>query len=90
MITGPQCFEARTLLTWTRDRLAPRVGLNQDILRDFEIGRRDLPPETRRALQDTLEQAGAEFRADGDVQLRSDRDRDEGLRLNQLTADNDG
>jgi hypothetical protein len=89
MITGPQCFEARTLLKWSRDRLAPLAGLTVMSLRDFEIGRRDLDSEVRESLRLLLEQAGVQFTSDGDVKLRPDLPRDEGLRPSELTAEND-
>jgi hypothetical protein len=36
-----------------------------------------------------LEQAGVQFTSDGDVKLRPDLPRDEGLRPSELTAEND-
>ncbi len=61
MITPAQCLEARKLLKWSRDRLAPRCGMPAERLRLFEIGGWDLPPEDHIAIRRTLEAAGVEF-----------------------------
>ena len=61
MITGAQIREARKLLGWSRDRLAPRAGLPVNRLGDYELGRRILPLEEVEALKGALEAAGVEF-----------------------------
>ncbi len=61
MITPAQCLEARNLLKWSRDRLAPRCGISAVTLGSFEAGRTDLHPETRKALRRALTRAGIEF-----------------------------
>ena len=61
MITPTQCLEARKLLKWPRDRLAPRCGISAVTLGAFEAGRTELHPETRKALRRILARAGIEF-----------------------------
>ncbi len=61
MITPAQCKEARKLLKWSRDRLAPRCGISAATLGGFENGRTDLRPEAKRALRRILARAGIEF-----------------------------
>ncbi len=61
MISGAQIREARKLLGWSRDRLAPRGGLPVNRLGDYELGRRILPLEEVEALKGALEAAGVEF-----------------------------
>ncbi len=61
MVTPAQCLEARKLLKWSRDRLAPRCGISAAALSAFEAGTTDLRPEARRALRSVLAKAGVEF-----------------------------
>jgi hypothetical protein len=61
MITPAQCLEARKLLKWSRDRLAPRSEMPAERLRLFEIGQRGLPPEELDAIRRALESGGIEF-----------------------------
>ena len=61
MITGAQIREARKLLGWSRDRLAPRAELPVNRLGAYELGRRILPLEEVEALKGALEAAGVEF-----------------------------
>ena len=72
MVTPVQCFEARRLLQWSRDRLAPRCGISAATLGEFENGRTDLRPEAKRALTRVLARAGIEFNtgAEPGVRLR--------------------
>ena len=65
MITPAQCLEARTLLKWTRDRLASRCGVSADTLRGFELGRLVPRPAKLAAIQRGLEEAGVDFIDDG-------------------------
>ena len=51
MITGAQIREARKLLGWSRDRLAPRAELPVNRLGAYELGRRILPLEEVEALK---------------------------------------
>jgi hypothetical protein len=61
MITPAQCLEARKLLGWTPERLAPRSGLSHALPRRFETGAHPLNSECLVALQRTLEAAGVIF-----------------------------
>jgi transcriptional regulator with XRE-family HTH domain len=61
VITPVQCREARKLLRWSRDRLAPRCGISAATLSAFESGTTDLRPEVRRVLRGVLAKAGIEF-----------------------------
>ena len=61
MITPAQCLEARTLLNWSRARLAPRCGVSADTLRGFELGRLVPRRPKLEAIQHGLEEAGVEF-----------------------------
>ncbi len=66
VITPAQCLEARKLLGWSRDRLAPRCGMPAERLRLFEIGSRELSAKDRATLKRRLEAAGVEFTDGGD------------------------
>ncbi len=72
-----QSMEARKLLKWSRDRLAPRCGMPAERLRQFEIGACLLTGIDDDALKSALEAAGVEFiSGNGDglgVRLRRDR-----------------
>lgn len=65
MVTPAQCLEARKLLKWSRDRLAPRCGISAATLSAFESGRTDLYPEAVSALRRVLQRAGVEFETGG-------------------------
>ncbi len=74
MITPAQCLEARELLGWTRERLAPRCGLSHTGLQRFEVGVLFPKSESLASIQRALEEAGVEF-TDGDrpgVWMRKD------------------
>ncbi len=70
VITPAQCVEARKLLGWSRDRLAPRSGISAATLSGFENGRTDLHPEARAALRRLLTRAGIEFTDGGEPGVR--------------------
>ncbi len=70
MITPAQCLEARKLLKWSRDRLAPRCGISAATLGEFENGRTDLHPEARAALRHLLARAGIMFTDHGEPGVR--------------------
>ncbi len=76
-MTPAQSMEARKLLKWSRDRLAPRCGMPAERLRQFEIGACLLTGIDDDALKSALEAAGVEFiSGNGDglgVRLRRDR-----------------
>jgi len=60
-MTPAQSMEARKLLKWSRDRLAPRCGMPAERLRQFEIGACLLTGIDDDALKSALEAAGVEF-----------------------------
>jgi DNA-binding XRE family transcriptional regulator len=61
IITPAQCLEARALLGWSRDHLAPLCGLSPTTLLRFETGARFPKSEDIAAIQQALEAAGVEF-----------------------------
>ena len=96
MITPAQCRAARALLDWSGDRLATRTGLDETDVSRFEAGDLALSPQDQAVLKRALEGAGAVFFDEDEtvsggpcVRLRKTR-HDEGLRPDQLTAENDG
>ena len=76
MITRSQIRNARKLLGWSRDRLAPKAGISTTYLRKFENGDGDLLAQEVDSLRVALESAGVEF-TNGDVP---------GVRLRKQTA----
>jgi transcriptional regulator with XRE-family HTH domain len=70
VITPAQCLEARKLLKWSRDRLAPRCGISAATLGEFENGRTGLHPAARAALRRLLAKAGIEFTDRGEAGVR--------------------
>ncbi len=79
-MTPAQCFEARKLLKWSRDRQASRCELTATTLRLFEIGSRNLSAEDLAALKEALEEAGVEFTNGGEpgVKLKRSSPRKDG------------
>jgi ribosome-binding protein aMBF1 (putative translation factor) len=74
VITRSQIRNARKLLGWSRDRLAPKAGISTTYLRKFENGEGDLLAQEVDSLRVALESAGVEF-TNGDapgVRLRND------------------
>jgi transcriptional regulator with XRE-family HTH domain len=70
VITPAQCLEARKLLKWSRDRLAPRCGIAAATLGAFESGRTGLQPEARKVIKRVLTRAGIEFTTGDDPGVR--------------------
>ncbi len=96
MITNRQVKAARALLGWSTADLALHAGLPEATVARLEqiegpLGGRDHPGQR---LILALQKAGAIFLEEDDVGsgvgLRRARRRDEGLRPDQLTTDNDG
>ena len=61
MITGAKIHEARKLLGWSRDRLAPKAGMCTNNLRRLEIGAKPVSEPEAAALSGALRDAGVEF-----------------------------
>ena len=96
MITAAQCRAARALLDWPHDRLAARAGLDGAMIEGFESGQVALPADDCAAIRRALEEGGALLFEEDEtvnggpgVRLRKTR-HDEGLRPEQLSAENDG
>jgi transcriptional regulator with XRE-family HTH domain len=95
MISPRQVHAARALLSWTQRDLAERAGVPETSVRAFESADTPVMEENGAGarLVTALQRAGILFLEDnGDgigVRVRS-ASRDEGLRPDQLTADNDG
>ena len=71
--------------------LAAAASVSRNVIVDFEKGRRVPTANNLAAIQRALEAAGVVF-TNGDepgVKLRTKRPRGEGLRPDQLTAEND-
>ena len=58
MITGAQIHEARKLLGWSRDRLAPKAGMCTNHLRQLEIGAKPVSDAEAAALSGALREVG--------------------------------
>lgn len=96
MLTSAQCRAARALLDWSRDKLAEEATIGLRTLVDFERGARDPRHATLEVLRRTLEKAGVAFLDNGEtieggpgVRLRHRQD-GEGMRPDELSAENDG
>jgi transcriptional regulator with XRE-family HTH domain len=70
VITPAQCLEARKLLKWSRDRLAPRCGFSAETLRRFERGSYSLTADQLDGLKVALEAAGVEFANCGELGVK--------------------
>ncbi|WP_342106866.1 helix-turn-helix domain-containing protein [Methylobacterium sp. SI9] len=86
-----QSRAARGLLGWSEADLAGKVGLDAQLVRDFEAGYGDPPSGQIEALRSALGAAGAVF-TDAPrqgVHLAEASGADEGTRLGALTTEND-
>ncbi|WP_348627017.1 helix-turn-helix transcriptional regulator [Mesorhizobium sp. M3A.F.Ca.ET.080.04.2.1] len=69
-LTPKQSRQARALLKWTQVRLAAKPSMSEGTIRDFENGKRLLPPTRIEAIRHALESAGVVI-APESVSLRS-------------------
>jgi transcriptional regulator with XRE-family HTH domain len=95
MFTGNQIWAARVLAGLSREDAAERAGISLEALAEIEAqGGASLSPDAAaaRRLVQALGAAGVEFLAeDGPgVRLRAIGQRDEGMRPENLNAENDG
>ena len=94
MITAAQCRAARGLLNWTQDDLASAAEVGVVTVRQFEADKGSPRRATVAVIKQALEAAGVEFISENGggagVRLRKSGQRDEGLRPDQLTTENDG
>jgi transcriptional regulator with XRE-family HTH domain len=72
MITPAQCRSARTLLSWSLDKLAAAASVSESAIDDFERERRRPDAATADAIRRAFEDVGVVFLAEGDVRLRYD------------------
>ena len=69
MITAAQCRSARTLLSWSLNKLATAASVPESVIDSFEL-ERQLPDATAiAAIQRALEDVGIVFLPDDDVRL---------------------
>ena len=61
MITGAQIHEARKLLGWSRDRLAPKAGMCTNIFASWRSGRSRFPTLRPPLCPALSREAGVEF-----------------------------
>jgi transcriptional regulator with XRE-family HTH domain len=69
-ITAAQVKQARSLLGWTRDRLAGQSGLSPAIISHLEAGKRVATAPRLSSIRCALEDFGVEFIAENGVRLR--------------------
>jgi transcriptional regulator with XRE-family HTH domain len=62
--SAAQLRAARALLGWSQDQLASASGKARRTIAKFELGQGVIQPDTVRALQTCLEQAGVVFTRD--------------------------
>ena len=60
-VTPAQIKAARAWLGLSQDDLAAKTGLARRAIQDFENGKREPQPRTRRDLRNAFEQLGLEF-----------------------------
>ena len=65
MLTPPQIRAARSLLSWSRSRLAEASGVPYGTLTDFEGGRTRMMSDSLSKLARALDKAGVELLYDG-------------------------
>jgi transcriptional regulator with XRE-family HTH domain len=71
MITAAQCRAARTLLSWSVNKLASSASVSESAIDDFELERRQPDGATVDAIQRALADVGVEFLPGDDVRLRT-------------------
>jgi transcriptional regulator with XRE-family HTH domain len=86
-----QSRAARGLLGWSEADLAGKVGLDEQLVRDFEGGYSDPPSGQIEALRSALSAAGTVFTDSPTpgVHLAAGSSVDEGTRADALTTEND-
>lgn len=71
MITAAQCRSARTLLSWSVNKLATAASVAETLIDDFELERQHPDVPTLCAIRRALEDVGIEFLPGDDVRQRS-------------------
>ena len=94
MITGAQIRAARAMLRWNPTELARRSRLSLEAIRRAENvdGEAPITIADEHALKSAFREARVEFTEAGGpgLRLKTDAAPDEGLRPQELTAENDG
>jgi hypothetical protein len=96
VLTSEQVRAARALLRWEQTDLAEASGISLPTIKRLEVQPGPLPAQraTIDSLKSALERQGIAFLGDEDGGGRGVRlrrfSRDEGLRPDQLTTENDG
>ena len=94
MITGAQIRAARAMLRWNPGELARRSKLSLDLIRRAENVDGEAPIKTadEAAVKSAFQAAGVEFTTAGGpgIRLKIHVPPDEGMRPQELTAENDG
>lgn len=70
MISAAQCRSARTLLSWSVNKLASAASVTEDAIDNFELERRRPDAATAEAIRRAFEKVGVEFLSDDDVRVR--------------------
>jgi transcriptional regulator with XRE-family HTH domain len=70
MITAAQCRSARTLLSWSVNKLATAASVTETVIDDFELERQHPGVPTLGAIQRALEDVGIVLLPHDDVRLR--------------------
>ena len=71
MITAAQCRSARTLLSWSLNKLASAASVPTNVIDSFEMERLRPDAATLGALQRAFEDVGLVFLPDDDVRVRA-------------------
>jgi transcriptional regulator with XRE-family HTH domain len=72
IITAAQCRSARTLLSWSVNKLATAASVSESDIDDLELERRRPAAATLEAIQRAFEDVGVRFLPDDDVRLGAD------------------
>jgi transcriptional regulator with XRE-family HTH domain len=72
MITAAQCRSARTLLSWSVNKLASAASVSESAIDDFELERRQPEAATIDAIRRAFEDVGAVFLPSDDVRICAD------------------
>jgi DNA-binding XRE family transcriptional regulator len=71
-VTVPQLRAARSMLGWTRSRLALAAGVHRQSIGDIELGRVAPQGGTKQRLVAALEKGGVVFAENGMVGIKAD------------------
>jgi len=66
-MTPEQCRAARAIINMTQTQAAKAAGVSDVTIRNYETGKTELQPATRKVLQAALESAGVTFLGEGET-----------------------